>query len=221
VDKTVLAEEQVDSNLRSWRSGAKVEKKLLHQWFIRTAVFAERLSQGLKSGDLKQGWRDVVALQDHWIGEIKGYFTDCIVDLKESIRIDQDIKQRVGGSTTKEPLRLWFSNLEALKKAKFVILSPNHFLVQDANSIITEKDYPDGYKLMKLTINNPLTGEQMPVFTGPSDKMPWIPESCDCRIGESLQAADYSNYIESDEGEEFLVNISNLYKLLPVQNIHL
>lgn len=41
VDETVLAEEQVDVNNCSWRSGAKVEKKLLNQWFIRTTSFAK------------------------------------------------------------------------------------------------------------------------------------------------------------------------------------
>lgn len=41
VDRTVLAEEQIDVNQRSWRSGALVEKKLLKQWFIRTTAFAK------------------------------------------------------------------------------------------------------------------------------------------------------------------------------------
>lgn len=41
IDQTVLAEEQVDLNQRSWRSGAIVEKKLLNQWFIKTTAFAK------------------------------------------------------------------------------------------------------------------------------------------------------------------------------------
>lgn len=41
VDQTVLADEQVDENNRSWRSGAKVEKKLLRQWFIKTTAFSK------------------------------------------------------------------------------------------------------------------------------------------------------------------------------------
>lgn len=211
VDKTVLAEEQVDSNMRSWRSGAKVEKKLLHQWFIKTAVFAEKLSQGLTSGDLKHGWRDVVALQDHWIGEIKGFFTDCVIDIKEYVQEDDSTKV-----STKEPLRLWFSDLEALKKATFVILSPSHFLLKEVNSIA--KEYPDGYKLMKFKINNPLTGTPLAVFTATQEATPWIPESCDCRINESLCPIEYP--LSAEGGDIFLNNIANLQRSLPVFDIN-
>lgn len=41
IDETVLAEEQVDANNCSWRSGVKIEKRLLNQWFIRTTSFAK------------------------------------------------------------------------------------------------------------------------------------------------------------------------------------
>ena len=48
IDKTVLANEQVDINGRSWRSGAQVEKRKLNQWFFRITAFAERLLEGLE-----------------------------------------------------------------------------------------------------------------------------------------------------------------------------
>lgn len=72
VDKTVLAHEQVDANGCSWRSGAKVEKKLLKQWFIRTTKFAEKLMNGLSDPILKD-WKDIINLQKHWIGDCNGY----------------------------------------------------------------------------------------------------------------------------------------------------
>lgn len=41
VDQTVLADEQIDDEGHSWRSGARVEKKFLLQWYIRTTAMAE------------------------------------------------------------------------------------------------------------------------------------------------------------------------------------
>ena len=41
VDQTVLANEQVDSDGCSWRSGAKVEQKMLDQWFFKITYYAE------------------------------------------------------------------------------------------------------------------------------------------------------------------------------------
>lgn len=43
VDQTVLADEQVDENGCSWRSGCKVEKRRLSQWFLRTSEFSKVL----------------------------------------------------------------------------------------------------------------------------------------------------------------------------------
>lgn len=41
VDQTVLANEQVDTEGYSWRSGAKVERKYLNQWFLKISDYAE------------------------------------------------------------------------------------------------------------------------------------------------------------------------------------
>ena len=40
VDRTVLADEQVSAAGLSWRSGARVEKRLLHQWFVNIGAYA-------------------------------------------------------------------------------------------------------------------------------------------------------------------------------------
>lgn len=201
VDKTVLAEEQVDSNMTSWRSGAKVEKKLLQQWFIKTTVFAERLAKGLVSGDLKHGWRDVVDLQKHWVGEIKGFFTDYTILLENE-----------DGNLIEEPLRIWFSNLDSLKNANFLLLNPDHYLVQDKNAV--EKTFPNGIVQLKTKIRNPVTGKVLPVFSsGSPETVPWIPESCDCRVDETLTAEEYP---QSEEREALMAGCLEAFQTFEV-----
>ncbi|KAK2628749.1 hypothetical protein QTJ16_001852 [Diplocarpon rosae] len=71
MDKTVLANEQVDSNGRSWRSGAKVEKKKLRQWFFKISQFRQELLDGLEN--LQRKWPErVLAMQRNWLGKSKG-----------------------------------------------------------------------------------------------------------------------------------------------------
>ena len=70
IDQTVLANEQVDSAGRSWRSGAKVERKLLRQWFLKITDYAEELLQDL---DKLPGWPERVrVMQENWIGKSTG-----------------------------------------------------------------------------------------------------------------------------------------------------
>lgn len=49
IDKTVLANEQVDDDGRSWRSGAVVERRRLRQWFIKTSDYAGKLLDDIDS----------------------------------------------------------------------------------------------------------------------------------------------------------------------------
>lgn len=73
VDKTVLANEQVDANGCSWRSGAKVEKKLLKQWFLKISEFREDLLRELDTLAKDEAWPErVVAQQKNWLGKSSG-----------------------------------------------------------------------------------------------------------------------------------------------------
>ncbi len=77
IDNTVLANEQVDSEGKSWRSGAVVEKKLLKQWFLRITNYADELLNDLKTLD---DWPErVKTMQENWIGKSYGSEIDFIV----------------------------------------------------------------------------------------------------------------------------------------------
>ena len=70
VDQTVLANEQIDSNGRSWRSGALVEQKSLNQWFLKIRNYADEMLVGLNHLDK---WNEKVKeMQRGWIGKSVG-----------------------------------------------------------------------------------------------------------------------------------------------------
>ncbi|KAF0977745.1 hypothetical protein FDP41_003067 [Naegleria fowleri] len=70
IDQTVLANEQVDSQGRSWRSGALVERKKLRQWFFKIREFAHEL---LTDADTLENWPlNVRTMQKQWIGKSEG-----------------------------------------------------------------------------------------------------------------------------------------------------
>ncbi|KAL2177863.1 uncharacterized protein P884DRAFT_199023 [Thermothelomyces heterothallicus CBS 202.75] len=73
VDKTVLANEQVDANGCSWRSGAKVEKRKLKQWFLRISDFREPLLRDLEVLAKNDAWPErVLTMQKNWLGKSTG-----------------------------------------------------------------------------------------------------------------------------------------------------
>lgn len=107
IDRTVLADEQVDANGCSWRSGAKVEKKLLNQWFIRTTKFAQKLYDGLNDPILED-WKDIIKLQKHWIGECNGNSFNLAID------------------GTSIVITIWTEHPEDLTTAQFIVARTSH-----------------------------------------------------------------------------------------------
>ncbi len=86
IDQTVLANEQVDNEGRSWRSGAIVERKLLRQWFFKITDYAEELLNDL---DKLTGWPERVKLmQANWIGKSTGAYLEFpIIGIDEKIAV--------------------------------------------------------------------------------------------------------------------------------------
>lgn len=106
VDQTVLANEQVDSEGRSWRSGAKVERKLLRQWFLKITDYAEELLQDL---DRLTGWPDRVKLmQANWIGKSTGAYLEFPIRGRE---------EKIGVFTTRP---------DTVYGVTYLVLAPEH-----------------------------------------------------------------------------------------------
>jgi len=84
IDQTVLANEQVIDG-RGWRSGAKVEKKKLNQWFFNITKFSNELLDNLEN--LDQWPNKVKVMQQNWIGKSFG----CEINFE--IESEKEIKQ--------------------------------------------------------------------------------------------------------------------------------
>uniref|UniRef100_A0A8B9HHR9 leucine--tRNA ligase n=1 Tax=Astyanax mexicanus TaxID=7994 RepID=A0A8B9HHR9_ASTMX len=118
IDQTVLADEQVDENGCSWRSGAPVEQKLLRQWFIKTTNYAKPLLDAL--ADLPE-WYGVKSMQANWIGECSGCFFDHVLKLE--------------GKETGEVLAAYTSTPEAVYGAAFISILPSHRLLHGSSPV--------------------------------------------------------------------------------------
>lgn len=173
IDKTVLADEQIDENGNSWRSGAKAEKKLLTQWFVRSTKFSSTLLKELKNFS-KDDWADVVNLQRSWIGEVDGTVFDWIIE---------------GGAFT-IPLPIYTANPEHVLKVGFIAVKPESMLdvMQDKNNSITyEYKTKDGdlasfqARKLDLVAKNPFTQENVPIYV--VDGILPFPEKSDTYMG--------------------------------------
>ncbi|KAK4873218.1 hypothetical protein RN001_015247 [Aquatica leii] len=154
VDNTVLADEQVDENMCSWRSGAKVERKLLKQWFVRTTRFAKDLYDGLDDPILEH-WRDITKIQRNWIGECNGVSFQFVLD-------------------SGDLLQFWTANPEYVDQAKFISVRPSNPLAKFDGMLLE-----DGVKLLNVKAKNFLNGELLPVYVSGDV----VSESCDTHVG--------------------------------------
>mgnify|MGYP000385930153 CR=1 FL=1 len=128
VDCTVLANEQVSSEGKSWRSGADVEQRLLPQWFIKTTALADELEQGLE--ELEGLWpQQVRTMQQQWIGRSSG------------VKVSFDIE--VEGTDTlssANPITVFTTRADTLMGVTFVAVAPTHPLAEGVDT----SDIADG-----------------------------------------------------------------------------
>jgi leucyl-tRNA synthetase len=169
IDQTVLANEQVDSEGRSWRSGALVEKRKLRQWFLKITDYAQQLLDDL---DQLEGWPERVrTMQANWIGRSTGaelHFT--VVDAN-----GKDTDQRITVFTTRP---------DTIFGASYVVLAPEHTLVAELTSSEqavpveafcdlvsrqseqerTAEDKPKRGVAIGAQVRNPANGQLIPIW---------------------------------------------------------
>jgi len=142
-----LAREQVEGTDRHcWRCGARVEKRDLEQWYLRTTKYADEL---LDFSGLE--WPEPIRImQTNWIGRSEG--------------AEVDFKTEAG-----DTLRVFTTRPDTLYGATFMVLAPEHSLVPKLTQP-GRKAEVDAYvtaagratEIERMSTERPKTG----VFTG-------------------------------------------------------
>ena len=169
LDQTVLANEQVDAEGRSWRSGALVEKRQLRQWFLRITDYADQLLEDL---DQLQGWPERVrTMQANWIGRRRG----AELEFEVCDPAQQGAGQRITVFTTRP---------DTLFGATYLVLAPEHPLVpslihpdqqlavtafcdlvsRQSEQERTAEDRPKRGVPLGTAVRHPLSGELLPLW---------------------------------------------------------
>ena len=169
IDQTVLANEQVDGDGRSWRSGALVEKRKLRQWFLKITDYAQALLDDL---DGLEGWPERVrTMQANWIGRSTG------AELQFAVVNDD-------GTDTGEQITVFTTRPDTIFGATYVVLAPEHALVpsltgapqrlaveafcdlvsRQSEQDRTAEDKPKRGVPIGAQVRNPASGELMPIW---------------------------------------------------------
>ena len=125
VDQTVLANEQVIDG-KGWRSGAKIERKKLNQWFFNITKFSNELMENLSN--LSEWPNKVKVMQKNWIGKSFG----------------AEIKFKIKSGKPVDEIRCYTTRPDTLFGMSFLALSVDHpiarFYENDKNFINFKKD---------------------------------------------------------------------------------
>lgn len=199
IDKTVLANEQVNENGCSWRSGAKVERKLLRQWFVRSTNFAKDLYEGLNSSNLID-WDNVIKMQKEWIGEPNGY--NFHLDLHYINNNDPKLKT----------ITIWTEKPEQLMNPGFIAIKSNHILNENG----------ENNRLLDICVKNPFSeGSLIPIII--CDDLEYLPK-CDTYLGlPAINEIDHTlakkHWLSFDEKVPIEKNRESILKKAKSKNI--
>ncbi len=162
--QTGLANEDLESDGTCERCGSMVEKKPMRQWVLKIREYADRMLEDLDT----LAWPEhIKEAQRNWIGRSKGAEIDFTLSTGDTVTV-----------FTTRP--------DTLFGATYVVLAPEHALVQQLFPQLSnkeaaaayiesakqkeEKDRLDatkektGVKLEGITATNPASGETIPVY---------------------------------------------------------
>src|SRR5579871_1854641 len=123
IDRTVLANEQVDVNGFSWRSGAKVEQIQLKQWFLKITNYADALYNDLTILSQSNRWPErVITMQKNWLGPSMG--------TRITFEIEADDPADV--SSNHQHIDVFTTRADTLFGVRYLALSLNHPVVLTA-----------------------------------------------------------------------------------------
>ena len=151
IDQTVLANEQVDADGRSWRSGALVEKRKLRQWFLKITAVADELLDDLEQ---LKGWPERVrTMQANWIGRSSG----------------ATLRFAIAGS--EQAIEVFTTRPDTVFGVSYVVLAPEHALV-DQLTTAEQREAVEAFRKSLQSIKFcgahqlPQTGEGFTGFAG-------------------------------------------------------
>jgi leucyl-tRNA synthetase len=145
--QTVLANEQVVDN-KCERCGFEVMQKDLEQWFFKITDYAEKLLQGLDTID----WPEhIKQAQRNWIGKSEGAEIDFRIKNEEL------------------SIKVFTTRPDTLYGATYMVLAPEHELVIDLESRISNLDEVKKYinatkkktDIERTNLNKEKTGKQL------------------------------------------------------------
>ncbi|MBD2316600.1 leucine--tRNA ligase [Phormidium tenue] len=176
IDQTVIANEQVDNEGRSWRSGAIVEKRKLRQWFLKITDYAEQLLQDL---DKLDEWpSNVKIMQANWIGKSTG------AELSFPIVNPVGAIHELPLQADCEKITVFTTRPDTVYGVSYVVLAPEHPLVETLTSATqkesvskfieevknlseidrTSDDQPKRGVAIGASVVNPFTGKEVPIW---------------------------------------------------------
>lgn len=129
---TVLANDEVvtapDGSMVSERGEHPVIRKSMRQWFMRISAYADRLLDGLETIDWPHSIKEI---QRNWIGKSEGS--------------EISFKLEVISSKEEYEIKVFTTRPDTLFGVTYVVLAPEHELVESLQSQVKNKDEVEAY----------------------------------------------------------------------------